>query len=156
MMPKAVSKPRPERKAPAERGARNRQHSMANRSESPGSGETTLAKTFNRMPIAKTPQACCSSSEYSIAPARLRNAMENPKTIPLIIRIVSFSCWAAAKFTRCSCTKPISSRIFDALINRTQRFGYVQTNFQWYANSRFARRGFMGGRDGPSKRRRPA
>ncbi len=122
------------RKASADRGAKNRQHNMANRSESPGSGETTLAKTFKRTPVAKTAQVCCSRSEYSIDSARLRNTMESPKTIPLIIRIVSFSCWAAAKLTRFSCTNPFSFRISDALIdrdqiNRTQRFGYVQTYF---------------------------
>ena len=150
MIPKAVSKPMPDRKAPADRGARNRQHSIANRSESPGSGETTLAKTFKRMPIANTIQACCNNSEYSSESARLRNAMENPNTIPLIIRIVSFSCWAAAKLTRCSCTKPISSRISSALIkrtrfNRTQGSAYVQTYFDAYSNSR------PGGRGGNSR-----
>ena len=133
------------RKASADRGGKNRQHNMANRPESPASNETTLAKTFKRTQIAKTAQACCSRSEYSIDSARLRNAMGNPKTIPLIIRIVSFSCWAAAKLTRFSCTNPMSSRISDALIdrtqfNRTQRSGYVQTYLDACSNSRQGRR----------------
>ena len=126
MIPKAVNRPRPDRKALADNGAKKRQDRTAIRSESPGSGETTRENTFKRIAIANTAQASFSSSEYPNVPALLRNAMENPSTIPLMVSIVSFDCCAYAKFIRFSWFMPLPSANHYA--NQSYRTLWLRSN----------------------------
>ena len=95
---------------PADRCARNRQQRTAILSPPLGSGETTLAKTFKRMQVPNRIQASFNKIVDSKPPALLRNAMENPSPIPLMVSIESFSCYAEAKFTLFSCCMPAPSK----------------------------------------------
>ena len=125
-------------KAPADKGARKRQQRTARLSESPGSGETTLAKIFKKTPTAKSAQASFNKSEYSSVSDRLRKAIEKQRIVPPMVRIVSFSCCAEAKLIRFSCAMQFPSllvsglrgaRFWSVLFNRIQHSGYVQTYF---------------------------
>ena len=68
MIPKAVNRPRPDRKALADNGAKKRQPRTAIRSESPGSGETTLENTFKRIAIAIRPRLLSAAVNIQMYP----------------------------------------------------------------------------------------